>query len=372
MTILFLCGSLEPGKDGVGDYTRRLAGELIRQGHQASIIALNDRHCETQIENTQECDGTSIEVLRLPSVVLSKERFYQASLFIEKQNPEWLSLQYVPYSFHNKGLPFGLSKQLAKIGKGRKWHIMFHELWIGLTKMSPLKHKIIGFPQRKIANNLVSNINPKLITTSNKLYEILLKNNKIDSEILRLFSNIPKTTEDIDFQDYLYKKLIVPEIGRNNLILAGIFGTIHSSSNLEIVIKDLEQQAYLQQKRLGIVIIGRIGTYGEIEIERLKAIFSARVIFVVLGEQNPQQVSTFLQMMDYGISSTPTQFIGKSGVYAAMRYHNLNIIMSNNNNIIDCIANLDEYLSDLINIPSENWSTEYICKKLINRLSLTK
>lgn len=27
MTILFLCGSLEPGRDGVGDYTRRLAGD---------------------------------------------------------------------------------------------------------------------------------------------------------------------------------------------------------------------------------------------------------------------------------------------------------------------------------------------------------
>ena len=41
MKLIFICGSLEPGRDGVGDYTRRLAGELIRQGHQIAIIALN-------------------------------------------------------------------------------------------------------------------------------------------------------------------------------------------------------------------------------------------------------------------------------------------------------------------------------------------
>jgi hypothetical protein len=40
LNIVFLCGSLQPGRDGVGVYTRRLAGEVIRQGHQASIISL--------------------------------------------------------------------------------------------------------------------------------------------------------------------------------------------------------------------------------------------------------------------------------------------------------------------------------------------
>ena len=30
MNLLFICGSLEPGKDGVGDYIRRLSSELLQ------------------------------------------------------------------------------------------------------------------------------------------------------------------------------------------------------------------------------------------------------------------------------------------------------------------------------------------------------
>lgn len=32
MRLAFICVSLEPGRDGVGDYTRSLAAECIRQG----------------------------------------------------------------------------------------------------------------------------------------------------------------------------------------------------------------------------------------------------------------------------------------------------------------------------------------------------
>jgi hypothetical protein len=42
LKILFLCGSLEPGRDGVGDCVKNVAGELRIQGHQAAAIALND------------------------------------------------------------------------------------------------------------------------------------------------------------------------------------------------------------------------------------------------------------------------------------------------------------------------------------------
>src|SRR5690606_39818307 len=67
MNIAFICGSLEPGKDGVGDYTRRLAGELLRNGHNATIIAINDRYI-TQCWNGEQKDvEVNVRVLRLPS-----------------------------------------------------------------------------------------------------------------------------------------------------------------------------------------------------------------------------------------------------------------------------------------------------------------
>ena len=48
MKIAFLCGSLEPGFDGVGDYVRMLASEVIVQGHQAVIVAINDTHLKKE------------------------------------------------------------------------------------------------------------------------------------------------------------------------------------------------------------------------------------------------------------------------------------------------------------------------------------
>ena len=43
MKILFICGTFENGKDGVGDYTKRLAKEIIDYGHSVHIIAIHDK-----------------------------------------------------------------------------------------------------------------------------------------------------------------------------------------------------------------------------------------------------------------------------------------------------------------------------------------
>src|ERR1022692_2576923 len=45
-------------------------------------------------------------------------------------NPNWVSLQFVPFGFHPKGLPFGLPRHLMSIIGSRPLHWMFHELWV--------------------------------------------------------------------------------------------------------------------------------------------------------------------------------------------------------------------------------------------------
>src|ERR1700682_2918463 len=133
MKIIFLCGSLEPGKDGVGDYTRRLAGDLVRHGQDVGIVALRDNYIKTEFNGFQDVEGIDLPVLRLPSDRLTANAFKRAGEWIEIFNPEWLSLQFVPFSFHAKGLPLRFVRLFSMLGKGRNWHVMVHELWVGMN-----------------------------------------------------------------------------------------------------------------------------------------------------------------------------------------------------------------------------------------------
>ena len=50
MKIMFICGSLEPGKDGVGDYTRRLCAHLKKHHIEVGILAYNDKFINSELE----------------------------------------------------------------------------------------------------------------------------------------------------------------------------------------------------------------------------------------------------------------------------------------------------------------------------------
>ena len=112
-TNLTLGNRLEPGKDGVGDYTRKLACVINNNGYKAKIIAINDRRLdEEEYTGTQTDEGTEIAVLRLSSKLSWDIRVQKAKAFVEAFDPGWISLQYVPFGFHIKGLPFALSTRL--------------------------------------------------------------------------------------------------------------------------------------------------------------------------------------------------------------------------------------------------------------------
>ena len=106
MKILFICGSIEPGKDGVGDYTRRLCGELIRIGHEVQILSLCDFQVASFISDSQETEAKKVVANRIPKATSNKQRILWSQDVLNKFEPDWISLQYVPYSFNPKGLPF--------------------------------------------------------------------------------------------------------------------------------------------------------------------------------------------------------------------------------------------------------------------------
>jgi hypothetical protein len=310
MKILFLCGSLAPGKDGVGDYTRRLSGELIRQGHCASVIALNDRYTDAIIETEQESDGTNIAVLRLPSGLSAKERYCRAEQYINEYNPEWLSLQFVPYAFQQKGLPFGLDRRLSKLGKGRKWHIMFHELWIGMDREAPLKHYWIGRIQKYLIKTTVHLLKPEQIHTQVGLYKAQLKKCGIKANILPLFGNIP----------VLYAK---PEKMQGNVLYITIFGSIHYGDNLF----DFTEWIHRQERQINKSIhFNFVGSNGQKLQHWLTALDNSNIPYTNYGRQEPDVISKILSESTIGLTTIPYLLVEKSGTAVAMQEHHLPII----------------------------------------------
>ncbi|HMC86673.1 MAG TPA: hypothetical protein VKI61_14195, partial [Chitinophagaceae bacterium] len=185
MKIIFVCGSLEHGRDGVGDYTERLASELTLQGHKVGLLSLNDQYLKQEIESTKQFDGCLSPIkLRLPSILPTKKRFKKAKAWINDFNPDWISLQFVIFSFHPKGLPFGLSKRLLNLGKEKRWHIMFHELWLGMDLNATKKNKLWGWLQMKIIRKVLADIKPLLIHTQSRLYQAQLAKLGFDSGYL--------------------------------------------------------------------------------------------------------------------------------------------------------------------------------------------
>ena len=150
MIILFICSSLEPGRDGVGDYTRKLAAALVKQQYNIVVVAFNDRYIsENVLACTQTDENETITVIRFSANTELKFRLKHIQELIEQSGFDWISLQYVPYGFNKKGIPFFLPKALSALNTKARWHIMFHETWIGMSVVSPFTHKVYGYFQKK-------------------------------------------------------------------------------------------------------------------------------------------------------------------------------------------------------------------------------
>jgi hypothetical protein len=316
MKIVFLCGSLEPGHDGVGDYTRRLAAEMVRQGHHPTIIGLNDTGLSSEPECIQQCENIDISVLRLPSVWAAKQRFDLAKKWIDDVNPEWISLQFVIFSFHPKGLPFGLSGFLAELGKGRHWHLMFHELWVGMPLGASKKHILWGWLQREMIKSLILKLKPEVIHTQCWLYFAHLTKLGFKVDYLPLFSNVPVVDELVS------EKKTDPRNGKE-IVSMVVFGMIHPFAQIEQLVKKVLLYKERQQVEITLTIIGRCGVEQDYWVSVWKA---AGLHVEVLGEQSVLRISQILKNASIGISTCAMAMIDKSGTVAAMLAHGLTVL----------------------------------------------
>ncbi|GAL84054.1 hypothetical protein Cpin_5872 [Sporocytophaga myxococcoides] len=313
MKILFICGSLEPGKDGVGDYTRRLAGELIRQNHNVEIIALEDQFIADVIKTFQEDNKTTIPVLRLPTSKPLEKRINIAKQQVEEFQPEYLSLQFVPYSFHRKGLPWSLGKRLKQLhGKG-KWHIMFHELWLGIHGKTSKKNFLIGIAQKILIKRLIQQTRP-IVTTSIPIYKEALKIK--DCRLLPLFGNIQLNYLNMGKKDT-----------DSEFFIAVHFGTF--SGNLiefEAQLDYVKSLAASKHKKVLLRLLGNGGQFKERSIAIAEKVIGTQFI-QDCGILSAEEISGYFSTSDIGISRADNIMYGKSGSTIAMLEHGLPVVL---------------------------------------------
>ena len=341
MKIIFLCGGLEPGKDGVGDYTRRLASELIRQGVQAMVIAINDANVSIVNKGTQINEATTITVLRLPATTTWEERYNLIKQAILNFSPDWVSLQYVPFSFNAKGLPFGFAKRLKNLSAGFRWQIMFHELWVGIEDGAGLKMKSWAWLQRQLILQTIAILKPSVIHTQATIYYNLIRNYNKSVRLLPLFGNVPVTGTASGQKEGNYLKLV-------------IFGAIHPGVPVEKFMDDLSKLSLRLNKRIQITFLGRNGGEQEKWIAECN---KNNILYLLLNEQSTTTISDVLINSDFGITTNPLLFVEKSGTVAAMAEHGLKVISVSSeckvrkmSNSLQTLPYLYEYQSGSLNV----------------------
>jgi len=318
MKILFLCGSLQPGRDGVGDYTRRLSGELLRTGHETRVLALCDNHSTSFVVENQVVLENVIVVHRIPMSFSKSQRFLRSQEIINEFQPDWISLQFVPYSFDSKGLPLWLPSFLKKLKGNHKWHIMFHELWIGMDVNSTFKSKCIGSIQ-KILISKILNIRANIATsTQTDLYQSKIAALGFNAQLLPLFSNIIKNRESSveAVRDELESKFCV-------------FGNIHFGAPIAEFIDDLKSILLTsKEKVLKFVFIGNCGAGME---DWKNVLLANKINFEATGFITDREISNILSSCHFGISTTPYILNQKSGSLSAMFEHQLPVFCVSRN-----------------------------------------
>lgn len=307
--ILFICGSLDPGKDGVGDYTYQLSKELSKQGYTVAIIAIYDKFIETPLQEIATKDG--IDVMRISSRFSKEKKSFLIKDFVKKHNPTYISLQFVPFSFHKRGTPWLLVNILSKI-KSVRWHIMFHELWVGMEKNDPWKLKLWGHAQYQIIKQLIKKLKPQVIHSSNPLYlqylRQIAKTNIVKE--LPLFGNIKKKFSKQNLRASKNVKFI-------------IFAGIHHGAPVNVFLSWIKQHIINKGFGTEVIFIGKNGSHLS---EWTDELTNHRIKYHILGIQDNDIISKTLASADIGISTTPYYLSEKSGSVATMLEHQLPVI----------------------------------------------
>lgn len=126
--VTIVAAALPPKLDGIGDYTARLAAELATDP-TLHVQILTDRTATPDL-----IPNVCIEGVFDPDDPPTVNQLFEA---VKQSPPDWLLLQYNPFSYGRRGLNLHLPKVMRRLRRdvpGLRLAIMFHEMFV------PVKH----------------------------------------------------------------------------------------------------------------------------------------------------------------------------------------------------------------------------------------
>ena len=280
MKIHFITCSSNPGKCGITDYVNLLSKELEKNGHFVEVETID-----------------SIKDFAHISKNLPRSDLY--------------SLQFAPYAFSQTGLSGKGLITFAKSLANKNTHINFHEIWIGAYPSAKWKEKTIGWLQKREIVKFINISNPVTITCSNSAAIDRMRQSGIDCNYLYLFGNIPFSKTE--------------QSKASTVLSVAFFGTLYEKFPYGLLAEKLNEISKSLNIPIHIKIIGRQRESGGLkEINKI----GKELSFVIsqLGEHPSKAISKEFQNCDLGVSTTPYDIIGKSGVTAAMLEHGLPVL----------------------------------------------
>ncbi len=207
MHLLLLTARMPPAVDGVGDYTAFLARALAQQGVRVTVA------CRRQ-QQYNPLEGVSLWSVALEQAERNTSPWLDQLISLQ---PDWCILQYVPYAFQHRGLPFLLPFLLRRIrSTGVRVGIFFHEVHVRLRENFP-----IGIGQRWIAWQLCRHADAVL--TSIPFYQRILERLGVYAHLLPVGANIevppsvPPATRSPLEPYFPGRKWVISTFGRRNL-----------------------------------------------------------------------------------------------------------------------------------------------------------
>ncbi len=306
--ILFMCGSLNAGKNGVGDYTRVLAGHLQAYGCRVSIVASHDQAIKGIVRENQREGNQEIVTLRISTKASEESRWETIRGFVAEFGPEVISLQFVPFSFDARGFPYRFVRELSRPPLCHlQWHVMFHELWVGNGPKWALKRRLLAQGQRWLIKKLYRGLNPAVVHSHLPTYLTDLARIGIPAQPLPLFANVAARG---------------PGRAPQRSVEAGpfrmaFFSQMELSPPIATFIEDLlSAQSSDREGYVEVLLIG--GNAQKIDGMRSKLIKRFPSLSVLpVGFLSNEALGEQLGGVDLGITPVPFHALGKSGTIAA-------------------------------------------------------